>query len=220
MSTYLPPVLAGVVLALLQLLAAVPWLAVLDPAAFRAALRKPATWLGSLVVVGGVGALLALVVSVMVQDPTRLLGWGRLYGAILNAQLVVDFFAIVFPLMLLVWPQGGAVALAAFREGVRQPMYWLISIVAVGVLVISPFLPYFTFGEDFKMVSQLGFDIIMLSAVVFSVLAASMSISEEIEGRTAITLMSKPVSRRQFLLGKFFGILLAALLMTGLIGVI
>ena len=36
-----------------------------------------------------------------------------------------------------------------------------------------------------------------------------MSISEEIEGRTAVTLMSKPVSRRQFLLGKYLGILLA-----------
>ena len=48
-------------------------------------------------------------------------------------------------------------------------------------------------------------------------LAASMLISEEIEGRTAITLMSKPVSRRQFLLGKFVGLLLAALAMTGIL---
>jgi hypothetical protein len=208
------------VLALLQLLAALPWLAVLDPAAFRGALRKPAAWLVALVVCLGAGALVALFVGIIVQDPSRLLGWGKLYGAILNAQLVVDFFCIVFPLLLLVWPQGGAVALAAFREGVRQPMYWLITIIALGVLLVSPFLPYFTFGEDFKMVSELGFDIIMLSAVAFSVLAASMSISEEIEGRTAITLMSKPVSRRQFLLGKFFGILFAALLMTGMLGVV
>jgi ABC-type transport system involved in multi-copper enzyme maturation permease subunit len=45
-----------------------------------------------------------------------------------------------------------------------------------------------------------------------------MSISEEIEGRTAVTLMSKPVSRRQFLLGKFLGILLAGVAMTVLLG--
>jgi len=36
-----------------------------------------------------------------------------------------------------------------------------------------------------------------------------ISINEEIEGRTAVTLMSKPVSRRQFLMGKFVGILTA-----------
>jgi ABC-type transport system involved in multi-copper enzyme maturation permease subunit len=68
------------------------------------------------------------------------------------------------------------------------------------------------------MMKELGFDIIMLFAVVFGALAAAMSISEEIEGRTAITVMSKPVSRRQFLLGKFVGILLASLVMIALLG--
>ena len=41
----------------------------------------------------------------------------------------------------------------------------------------------------------------MLASAAFGVLVAAVSISEEIEGRTAVTLMSKPVSRRQFLLG-------------------
>jgi ABC-type transport system involved in multi-copper enzyme maturation permease subunit len=58
----------------------------------------------------------------------------------------------------------------------------------------------------------------MLSTALFCVLAASISVSEEIEGRTAVTLMSKPVTRRQFLLGKYFGILLAGWLMTLLLG--
>lgn len=49
-------------------------------------------------------------------------------------------------------------------------------------------------------------------------IAASISVSEEIEGRTAVTVMSKPISRRQFLLGKFGGLLLASLLMTILLG--
>ena len=78
-------------------------------------------------------------------------------------------------------------------------------------MLVSVVIPYFTFGDDYKMMKQLGFDMIMLSTMLFGVLAASMSISEEIEGRTAVTLMSKPVTRRQFLLGKFLGILLAGL---------
>jgi ABC-type transport system involved in multi-copper enzyme maturation permease subunit len=68
------------------------------------------------------------------------------------------------------------------------------------------------------MVQELGYDITMLASVLFAVLAASMSITEEIEGRTAITVMSKPVSRRQFLIGKYLGILLAAMFMTALLG--
>jgi ABC-type transport system involved in multi-copper enzyme maturation permease subunit len=58
----------------------------------------------------------------------------------------------------------------------------------------------------------------MLATVVFTVLAASISVSDEIEGRTAVTLMSKPVTRRQFLLGKYLGILLAGTAMTLFLG--
>src|SRR5213079_1688732 len=66
---------------------------------------------------------------------------------------------------------------------------------------------------EFKMMKLIGYDIVMLGAVAFGVIAAAVSISEEIEGRTAVTLMSKPVSRRQFLLGKFAGIFLCCLLL-------
>src|SRR5205823_4908677 len=52
----------------------------------------------------------------------------------------------------------------------------------------------------------------------FVVISASTSISDEIEGRTAVTLMSKPVSRRQFLVGKFVGILMAGLVLVVILG--
>jgi len=205
------------ILSLLQLTAALPWVMLADPASVRSFLKRPIGWLTALGVVVAGGAVLTAFVS-FVEDPAALLFWGRLFGALLYAQLTIDFFIVLFPLLTLVWPEGAAVALAAFREGVRQPMFWLIIVISSGLMISSPFLPYFTFGEDYKMVRQLGYDTIMLASVLFSVLAASMSISEEIEGRTAITVMSKPVSRRQFLLGKFLGTLLAALLMTGILG--
>jgi ABC-type transport system involved in multi-copper enzyme maturation permease subunit len=150
-------------------------------------------------------------------DPSSVQVWGGFYAAVLQAQLTVDLFVLVFAVLLVIWPKGGAVALAAFREGVRQPMFWFIVVLAVLLFLLMPILPYFTFGEDFKMVKDLGYSTIMLCAAAFGILTSSISISEEIEGRTAITLMSKPVSRRQFLIGKFLGILLAALLMTGIL---
>jgi ABC-type transport system involved in multi-copper enzyme maturation permease subunit len=138
----------------------------------------------------------------------------------LHLQLIFDVLILIFGLMLLVWPRGGTVALAAFREGYRQPMFWLLFVGTVLFLAASMVIPYFTFGDDFKMMKQLGFDVIMLVTVLFCVLAASISVSEEIEGRTAVTLMSKPVTRRQFLLGKYFGTLLAGAAMTLLLGLI
>jgi ABC-type transport system involved in multi-copper enzyme maturation permease subunit len=216
-SSFLSATLIGTIGWLIQFAAALPWLAVLDPRAFRHNLRKPASWIIGLMAAVILGGGLALFVSV-VGDAERLLLWGRAFGALLNAQLMLDFFVLLFPLLMLLWPQGAAVALAAFREGIRQPMFWLIMAFALGAMLFSPFLPYFTFGEDFKMVQELGYDIAMLAAVLFAVLAASLSITEEIEGRTAITVMSKPVSRRQFLLGKYVGILLAAVFMTAILG--
>src|SRR5579871_6746713 len=85
-------------------------------------------------------------------------------------------------------------------------------------MFLAPFIPYFTFGEDYKMVKELCFAFTMLAPAAFAVVEASLSVSEEIEGRTAVTLMSKPISRRQFLLGKFGGILLAALVLYGILG--
>ncbi|HYH68939.1 MAG TPA: ABC transporter permease, partial [Urbifossiella sp.] len=140
------------------------------------------------------------------------------YGAVLHLQLLIDLFILMPNALVLVWPKGGAVALAAYREGLRQPMSWLIVTVAVVATWVSVFIPYFTFGDDFKMMKQIGFDVVMLAAALFGVLAASMSISEEIEGRTAVTLMSKPVNRRQFLIGKFLGILMACLALSLVIG--
>src|SRR5262249_27258896 len=147
-----------------------------------------------------------------------LLALGRIYGALLHLQFLADAFVLLFALLLTVWPRGAAVALAAFREGIRQPMFWFIFSFVLLFMVLSPFIPYFTFGEDFKMVKEIGYGLTMLGTALFAVLAASLSISEEIEGRTAITMMSKPVSRRQFLLGKYVGILLAALVMTVMLG--
>jgi ABC-type transport system involved in multi-copper enzyme maturation permease subunit len=167
--------------------------------------------------VAGLGLALFFTSS---NDPAALAMWGRLYGSLLHLLLAVDFFVLIFGGLLLIWPKAGAVAYAAFRESVRQPMYWLLTGAGVLLLFVGTMIPYFTFtvGDELKMVRELGFETIMLAAVVFGVMAASTSISEEIEGRTAITLMSKPVSRRQFLLGKFAGILLAALCMTVLLG--
>ena len=66
----------------------------------------------------------------------------------------------VFAVLLLTWPKGAAVAVAAFREGVRQPMFWLLTFAAALLMFVSTLVPYFTMatGEELKMVKELGYD--------------------------------------------------------------
>jgi ABC-type Na+ efflux pump permease subunit len=114
------------------------------------------------------------------------------------------------------WPVPGkllAVAQASYRETIRQPLFLLLLVLSLFFMLAQVWIPYFTLGEDMKLMKNLQLDAIMLPMLLLSVFTAAISISEEIEGRTATTLLSKPVSRRQFLLGKFLGIYLAALLM-------
>lgn len=209
--------LFGLALVLVQASSALPWMWLVNQefGLVRFRLRDSAFvarfWGVVLVIVAVLGAIPMR----LSQDHDSLQYAGGVYGVVLHLQLTLDFFIIAMAVLLQAWPKGAAVALAAFREGWRQPMFWLLFVLALICLIIAPFIPYFTFGEDFKMVKELGYDTIKLFTALFAVLAASMSISEEIEGRTAVTLMSKPVSRRQFLIGKFLGILMAALLMTG-----
>jgi ABC-type transport system involved in multi-copper enzyme maturation permease subunit len=206
---------AGLVYCLIQMLAAVPWLSVV----FRLNRRMLRSLLLRAVAVLVGGAVLVGIALYFMQDKDLLATLGRWYALVLQIQLILDLFVFAFALLLLIWPRGGAVAVAAFREWLRHPLFWFVFVIAAFLILISPIIPYFTFGEDLKMVKELGYDFIMLAGLIFAVVAAAMSISEEIEGRTAITLMSKPISRRQFLLGKFVGILAGALLMTAVLSI-
>jgi hypothetical protein len=225
MTPFLSNFGVGVVLALLQVGALLPWVLFVGWDRFvnlarqrknASALAIPAI-LGVLGFVLVLGAVLALLIP-LVQEKSSLERWGRLYGAILQLQIIIDIFVFTFLAVLKLWPKGGAVAVAAFREAVRQPMFWLFLAAALLLMFVFILLPYFTFGEDLLMMTEIDYDVIMALAVIFGVFTASISISDEIEGRTAITLMSKPLSRRQFLLGKYVGILLACLIMTMLLG--
>ena len=210
--------LGGLILAALQILAALPWVYAIDPKGLRNTFRNPVNLGYAVLGFLGAGVVFALFLGYR-GDSSGQQMMGRIYGAALHLQILVDLF-IYFPAFVtLLSPKMGAVALAAYREGCRQPMFWLITLAAVIATWVAVVLPYFTFGDDFKMMKQIGFDIVMLAAILFGVLASSISISEEIEGRTALTVMSKPVNRRQFLLGKFVGILMACAAMSLLLSV-
>ena len=152
------------------------------------------------------------------NDRTILGNWGRFLFSLLHLELGFDFFVFVLFVLLRLWPKGGAVAFAAFQEGLRQPTYWFVLVAGLAIMAFASILPFYTFGEDLKVLKELCFVFSMMLPTLFGVLAASISVTDEIEGRTAVTLMSKPILRRDFLLGKFVGVALAALSMTIVLG--
>src|ERR1043165_1926959 len=109
---------------LLQGLAAIPWIMVFS----QHSLRQNLSFYGKVVgIVTACGLLFAFVLE-SYSEPSVVTLWGRFYASILMLQLGIDLFVLTFSSMLRFWPKGGAVALAAFQEGVRQPMFWMLTI--------------------------------------------------------------------------------------------
>jgi ABC-type transport system involved in multi-copper enzyme maturation permease subunit len=105
-----------------------------------------------------------------------------------------------------------------FREAVVQPIYSLLLGLGAAILIIFAMLPFFTLGEDTVMFMSVGLDVILLLVLIATLFATSKSIFDEIEDRTMLTLMSKPVQRWEVLVGKYLGIILAALLAVTVLG--
>jgi len=107
-----------------------------------------------------------------------------------------------------------------FREAVVQPIYALLIALGAAILVIFALLPFFTLGEDAVMYKSVGLDVVLLVVLISTLFATSKSIYEEIEDRTMLTLMSKPVQKWEVLIGKYLGIILAALMAVAILGLI
>ncbi|MFH0939459.1 MAG: hypothetical protein V1899_09300 [Planctomycetota bacterium] len=103
-----------------------------------------------------------------------------------------------------------AVARLTSMEGLRQPAFFFIFIIAAGLTALSPCFAFFHLGEEAKMVIDLGLSTILTFSTLLALLIASSTVTDEIEGRTALTMLSKPLRREEFLLGKFCGVTYSA----------
>ncbi|MCW5558616.1 MAG: ABC transporter permease [Verrucomicrobiae bacterium] len=102
----------------------------------------------------------------------------------------------------------------SFRELIRQPVYLLLMSAASLFIVFLSTVPYFGFGDDPKMVEDMSLAVVLLAGLLMSVLCAASTVSQEIRTGTALTVLSKPVGRAVFLLGKFAGLAGALALFT------
>ncbi len=127
------------------------------------------------------------------------LGWLITFGVV--GFMILALFLICYG------TQMGIIARATTKEAIRQPVFFLLLGIGLVLLIVNTVLPFFSLGEDVKMLKDCGLAIILFCGMFLGIWTSSTSIAEEIEGKTAMTLLSKPINRRQFVTGKFLGIL-------------
>jgi ABC-2 type transport system permease protein len=104
----------------------------------------------------------------------------------------------------------------SFTETIRQPIYAVLVFLTIGVLTLNVWLAMFTLevdsnnpnlAGDTKMLKDLQLSTLLLSGLFLAAFSAAGILSREIENKTVLTVISKPVPRPLFLFGKFTGLL-------------
>ena len=98
------------------------------------------------------------------------------------------------------------IAKNTFIETLRQPVYSIIIIAALLLFFISPSITMYTMSDDNKLLRELGLSTLFLASLFIAVFAASGAVAEEIDNKTILTVLSKPVQRPVFILAKFLGV--------------
>ncbi|MGD2295111.1 MAG: ABC transporter permease [Candidatus Aminicenantes bacterium] len=113
-----------------------------------------------------------------------------------------------------------AIAFNTFKEAIRDRILYLLLFFALASLVFSRFLALLTVGDRVKIVTDVGLASISLFGVLMAILMGTGLVYKEIDKKTITTLLAKPIHRHQFLLGKYFGLVLTLFVMLFLMTVI
>ncbi|MBK8269090.1 MAG: ABC transporter permease [Planctomycetes bacterium] len=106
-----------------------------------------------------------------------------------------------------------AIAKNTFLQSIRQPVYGIIVLVTLGGIALAPSMTGWTLDDDNKMLRDVGLSTLLIQGLFLACFVASGILDSEIEDKTVLTVVAKPISRPVFIFGKYvglFGALLSA----------
>lgn len=102
----------------------------------------------------------------------------------------------------------GVIALNTFRENLRDKILYNLLLFAGLLIAASLLLSSLSMGEHHRIVTDMGLGAINLTGVIIAVFVGIGLVSKEIDRRTIYTIMARPISRAQFLIGRYLGLAL------------
>src|SRR3954471_6247710 len=100
------------------------------------------------------------------------------------------------------------VAVNVFRESVRDRVPYNLVLFAILLIASSYLLGQLTAGQDVKIIKDLGLAATGVFGLFIAIFIGIGLVSKEVERRSIYALLSKPVSRSQFIVGKYAGLVL------------
>lgn len=105
--------------------------------------------------------------------------------------------------MRTIWVVAGA----AFKESVRDRVPYTMVVFAVLMIAASYLISELTAGQDLKIIKDLGLAAMSMFGLVIAVFIGIGLVSKEVERKSVFGLLTKPITRTQFILGKYLGLL-------------
>ena len=99
-----------------------------------------------------------------------------------------------------------AVAGNTFLEAVRQKVFAVLLVFGLVLVGGANYFTEFSFQEQFKFLKDLGYAAISLTGLLVGLLGAAQLIPGEIERRTILTALCRPLRRWDFVVGKYLGL--------------
>lgn len=107
------------------------------------------------------------------------------------------------------------IARNAFKESIRQPVFFIMLLLAAFIQLLNTWIVGFSMGArnvpgevsgDDKMLLDVSMGGVFLLGIILASFIATSAISREIENKTVLTVVSKPIGRTSVIIGKFIGI--------------
>ncbi|MGG6239842.1 ABC transporter permease [Nodosilinea sp. AN01ver1] len=114
----------------------------------------------------------------------------------------------------------GVIARTVFLEVIRDRILYLVALFALVMVIARVLLPDISAGAENKILLDLGLAAIHLLSVVVAVFVGTGLINKEIEKRTVLVLIAKPVSRAEFIVGKHLGLTAVLAVLIAALGLI
>jgi Cu-processing system permease protein len=113
-----------------------------------------------------------------------------------------------------------AIAINGYREVIRDRILYFIGFFSIILIGVLRFLPEVSVGTEEQIFLDFGLASIELLSVVVSIFIGTGLINKEIEKRTLLVLIPKPISRAELIIGKHLGLTLVLTVMVGAMSLI
>ncbi|MGH0028679.1 MAG: ABC transporter permease [Myxococcota bacterium] len=102
------------------------------------------------------------------------------------------------------------------RESVRNKVLYALLFFAVLLIGAGVLVGALSYVESDRILQDVGLGAVRLFGVAIAIFVGIHLIHKEVDRRTVYTILSKPISRAEFLLGKFLGLTLTIWLQTAI----